>query len=47
MARVTGVYKPADYPGVPDEATAEDLQELFAQMFPGQTDPQFDDALVR
>ena len=44
MARVTGVYKPGDYPGVPDEATRKDLQELFEQMFPGQRDPQFDAA---
>ncbi|MGO9934736.1 MAG: carboxymuconolactone decarboxylase family protein [Steroidobacteraceae bacterium] len=42
MARVTGVYKPTDYPGVPDAATTGDLKEFFELMFPGGAKPEFD-----
>lgn len=44
MARITLINRPADYPGTPDAATREALDELFATMFPGQSDPAFDEA---
>jgi alkylhydroperoxidase family enzyme len=44
MARVTRVSKPSDYPGVPDEATKQDLKDLFDRMFPGRADPEFDES---
>jgi alkylhydroperoxidase family enzyme len=44
MARVTGVFKPSDYPGDPDPATTNDLAEFFERMFPGQENPHFDAA---
>lgn len=42
MARVTVVNRPGDYPGTPDEATRQDLDELFEQLFPQSADPAFD-----
>lgn len=42
MARVTPVYSPSDYPGPVDEATRQDLETLFAHLFPGKADPQID-----
>ena len=36
MARVKLVFKPSDYPGIPDEPTKKALKELFDHMFPGQ-----------
>jgi alkylhydroperoxidase family enzyme len=44
MARVTAVYKPADYPGAPDEATRRDLAELFESLFPDRPDAEIDDS---
>jgi alkylhydroperoxidase family enzyme len=46
VARITGVFKPADYPGNPDEATKKDLAELFAYVLPGQANPEFGDMLA-
>jgi alkylhydroperoxidase family enzyme len=40
--RVTGVFKPGDYPGNPDADTRADVAALFAQIFPGVADPGFD-----
>lgn len=40
--RVTGVFRPDDYPGEPDAATRLDLAALFAQLFPDVADPGFD-----
>ncbi len=39
-ARVKAVFKPGDYPGVPDEQTKKDLKELFERLFPGIPDPK-------
>ena len=44
MARVTAGHKPSEYPGTPDDATRQDLAELFATLFPGVADPAFDKA---
>ena len=41
MARVTAVHRPGDYPD-PDEATRQDLAELFGHLFPGKADPEID-----
>lgn len=40
MARVKPVFKPSDFPGMPDDATKKALGDLFEQMFPGQTNPE-------
>ncbi len=40
MARVKQVFKPADFPGSPDEGTRRALSELFEHMFPGQPDAE-------
>ena len=40
--RVTGVFRPADYPGKPDAETQGEVAALFAQLFPGVADPVFD-----
>lgn len=42
MARVTTIDKPEAYPGTPDEATRQDLADLFAAMFPGNPAPEID-----
>ena len=42
MARVTAVHRPSDYPGSPDDATRQDLAELFSHLFPGKPDPEID-----
>jgi hypothetical protein len=39
MARVTGLYKPADYPADADETTKKDIKALFDYMCPGQSNP--------
>ncbi len=44
MARVKPVYKPADYPGTPDEATRADVAALFGYLFPGNDNPEIDAA---
>jgi alkylhydroperoxidase family enzyme len=36
MTRVKCVYKPTDYPGSPDAATRQDLDDLFEHLSPGQ-----------
>ena len=36
--RLTGIFKPADYPGKPEE-----IAELFATLFPGVAEPAFDE----
>ncbi len=41
--RVTGVFRPGDYPGEPDEATQGEVAALFAQILPGVANPGFDD----
>jgi alkylhydroperoxidase family enzyme len=40
MARINLVFKPSDYPGTPDDATREALEELFGYMYPGQANPE-------
>ncbi len=40
--RVTGVFRPDDYPGEPDDQTRAELATLFAKLFPGAYDPAFD-----
>ena len=40
MARVKMVSRPEDFPGTPDAATRQDLDELFEYMFPGQPNPE-------
>lgn len=42
MARVTGVYKPSQYPGKPSEGTRTDLTELFHYILPQASDPEID-----
>jgi len=42
MARVKAVYRPGDYPGIPDEATRKDLADLFDHLFPGVENPEID-----
>jgi alkylhydroperoxidase family enzyme len=41
--RLTGIFKPSDYPGTPDETTQAGLATLFGTFFPGVEDPAFDD----
>ncbi len=38
--RVKGVFRPQDYPLAPDAKTRQELDELFALLCPGQTEPQ-------
>jgi len=40
--RVTGVFRPGDYPGEPDATTQDEVAALFARLFPGAADPGFD-----
>ena len=40
--RVTGVFRPDDYPGEPDATTRGEVVALFAQLFPGVAEPGFD-----
>lgn len=40
--RVTGVFRPSDYPGEPDAETRDAVAALFAQLFDGVADPAFD-----
>ena len=42
MARVTPVFRPADYPGTIDDPTRDALAELFAHLAPGAADPAID-----
>lgn len=42
MSRITPVFRPADYPGTPDERTRADLSALFEAMYPGNPDPVID-----
>jgi alkylhydroperoxidase family enzyme len=42
MTRVTAIYKPSDYPGTPDEATRQDLTDLFGHLFPQNPNPEID-----
>ena len=44
MERVKAVFKPSDYPGELDDATAAGLIELFGYLFPGQENPEIDAA---
>lgn len=44
MARLNLVLTPSDFPGAPSQATAADLDELFADMFPGNPDPRIDNS---
>ena len=40
MARVKLIYSPGDYPGQPDPATRQGLEQLFQHMFPGNPAPR-------
>ncbi|WP_297489860.1 carboxymuconolactone decarboxylase family protein [Acidocella sp.] len=44
MTRVTAVYKPADYPGTPEQAATAGVAELFGYLFPGKENPEIDAA---
>lgn len=39
-SRVHGLFKPSDYPGVPDESTKRDIDALFKHMFPQAENPE-------
>jgi alkylhydroperoxidase family enzyme len=41
--RVTGVFRPGDYPGQLDAETREDLEEFFGTLFPGVANPELDE----
>lgn len=42
MSRITPVFRPADYPGTPDDKTRAELSDLFEMLYPGNPDPVID-----
>lgn len=38
--RVSGVFKPSDYPGSPDAGTQKDIADLFDYLCPGSENPE-------